>query len=144
VTKLSAQFTKLSEKESTMPKYVAIWIDHKDARIFHVHADKVDEATVTAPLQNVHHKHPKGPQGVKEHPDDAKRFFNEVARSLEGTEEILIVGPSTAKLEFLRYVHKHDPALEARVVGIETVDHPTDGQLVAYAKKYFKPSDRIR
>jgi hypothetical protein len=48
------------------------------------------------------------------------------------------VGPSTAKLDFSRYLHKHDPALEARIVGIETVDHPSDGQLVAYARKYFE------
>ena len=127
-----------------MPKYVAIWIDHKEARIFHIRPDKIDEATVTAPLQNIHHKHPRGQESVKEHPDDAKRFFDEVARALEGTEEILVVGPSTAKLEFVRYLHKHDHALEPRIVGIETVDHPTDGQLVAHAKKYFKMADRIR
>ncbi len=126
-----------------MSKQVAIWIDHKEARIIHVNPNKVDEMTVTAP-QHVHHKHPKGPEGAKEHPDDAKRFFHEVARSLEGAEEILIVGPSTAKLEFIRYVHQHEHALEAKIVGIETVDHPTDGQLVAYARKYFKLSDRIR
>jgi stalled ribosome rescue protein Dom34 len=126
-----------------MPKHVAIWIDHKEARVFHIHPDKIDEATVTAP-HHVHHKHPKGPEGVKEHPNDAKQFFHEVGQSLEGTEEILVVGPSTAKLEFLRYLHKHDHSLETRIVGIETVDHPTDGQLVAYAKKYFKLSDRIR
>ncbi len=126
-----------------MSKHVAIWFDHKEARIFHGTPDKFDEKTVTAP-QHVHHKHPKGPEGAKDHPDDAKRFFHEVARSLEGAEEILTVGPSTAKLDFIRYVHKHDPALEARIVGIETVDHPTDEQLVAYARKYSKLSDGIR
>jgi hypothetical protein len=41
-------------------------------------------------------------------------------------------------------VHEHDRALEPRVVGVETVDHPTDRQLVAYAKKYFARSDRIQ
>ncbi|MDP9034423.1 MAG: translational machinery protein [Myxococcota bacterium] len=125
-----------------MSKHAAIWIDHKEARIFHVTPDKADEMTVTAP-QHVHNKHPKGPEGAKEHPDDAKRFFHEVARSLEGTEEILIVGPSTAKLDFIRYVHKHDHALEPKIVGVESVDHPSDGQLIAYAKKYFHLRNRI-
>jgi hypothetical protein len=73
-------------------------------------------------------------------PDDAKRFFDEVAQSLAGTEKVLIVGPSSAKLEFSRHLHTHDAALEARVVGIETVDHPSDGQIVAYAKKSHCPS----
>jgi stalled ribosome rescue protein Dom34 len=127
-----------------MPSHLAIWIDHKEAHVFHIHQDQTAETTITAPLKHTHHKHPKGAAQVKEHPDDAKRFFHEVARSLDGTDGILIVGPSTAKLEFSRYLHKHEVALEARVVGIETVDHPSDGQIVAYAKKYFQRSDRFR
>jgi stalled ribosome rescue protein Dom34 len=125
-----------------MHKHVVVWIDHKEARVFFIRPDQIAEATVMAP-PNVHHKHPKGPEGAREHPDDAKRFFHEVARSLDGTEEILIVGPSTAKLEFMKYVHKHDQTLEHRIIGIETVDHPTDGQLVAYARKYFKRIDKM-
>lgn len=127
-----------------MTKHVAVWIDHKEARIFQIEPDSVDEKTVSAPLHNIHHKHPRGPEGAKEHPEDAKRFFHDVARALQGAEEILIVGPSTAKLELIRYVHKHEHALEPRVVGVETVDHPTDGQLVAYARKYFKRTDSMR
>ena len=30
-----------------------------------------------------------------------------------------------------------------KVIGIETVDHPGDGQLVAYARKYFVAKDRM-
>jgi hypothetical protein len=29
--------------------------------------------------------------------------------------------------------------LEAKIVGVETVDHPTDRQLVAHARHYFDP-----
>jgi len=125
-----------------MPKHVAVWIDHKEARVLRVEPHPVDEVTIE-PAHHIHNKHPRGPEEAKEHPEDAKRFFHEVAGSLEAAEEILVVGPSTAKLEFLKYVHKHDHALEPKIVGIETVDHPTDGQLVAYAKQYFKRRDRM-
>jgi stalled ribosome rescue protein Dom34 len=127
-----------------MNKHATVWIDHKEARIFHLHPDRVEEATIQAPPHDIHHKHPKGPEGVKERPDDAKRFFHEVALALSQTDAVLVVGPSTAKLEFFRYVHTHHSALEPKIVGIETVDHPTDGQIVAYAKKYFGMGDRIR
>jgi len=126
-----------------MNQHAAVWIDHKEARIFQIHPDRIDESKVEAPQHDIH-KHPNGPEGIRERPDDAKRFFHEVSRALSGIDSILIVGPSTAKLEFFRYVHKHDHGLEPRIVGIETVDHPTDGQIVAYAKKYFKLGDRIR
>ena len=64
-----------------------------------------------------------------------------MATELRTVEALLIVGPGSAKLEFIRYLHAHDRALEANVVGVETVDHPSDGQIVAYAKKYFVAGD---
>ncbi len=133
-----------------MPTHAVIWIDHKEAHVFHVQRETVghvqpeaiDETTILSP-QHLIHRHPKGRGEAKEHPDDAKRFFHEVARSLDGTDAVLIVGPSSAKFEFLRYVQDHDKELHARVVGIETVDHPTRGEIVAYARRYFLGSDRM-
>jgi stalled ribosome rescue protein Dom34 len=120
----------------------AVWIDHHEARIFHAVAGKFDESTVRAPHRHVH-RHPKGPTAEHNHPDDVHRFFEDVARALDDAEPILIVGPSTAKLQFVRFLHKHQPAIEPKVVGIETVDHPTDAQIVAYAKHYFGIPDRL-
>ena len=125
-----------------MPTHAVIWIDHKEARIFHVHPQTADETTVLAPQHHIH-RHPKGRGDAKEHPDDAHRFFAEVARALDLVDALLIVGPSSAKLEFFRYLHEHDRRLEARVVGIESADHPTDGEIVARAKNCFKASDRM-
>lgn len=125
-----------------MSSHAAVWMDHKEARVFAIHSESADETTVVAPLHNVHHKHAAGPEGAKEHPEDAKRFFHEIGRALDGCEQVLVVGPGTAKLEFLRYAHKHEHALESKVVGIETVDHPTDGQIVKFARTYFKRTDQ--
>ncbi len=133
-----------------MPTHAVVWIDHKEARVFHVQPETVghvqpeaiDETTILSPQHRIH-RHPKGRGEAKDHPDDAKTFFHEVARSLDGTDAVLIVGPSSAKLEFLKYVQDHDKRLQARVVGIETVDHLTDREIVAYAKRYFIGSDRM-
>lgn len=54
-----------------------------------------------------------------------------------------VVGPAQAKLQLLKHLHAHDPHMASRVVGVETVDHPSDGQLVAYARKYFRAKDRM-
>ena len=116
---------------------VAIWLDHREARVFHIHPENSDEATFLAPSEKTHHKHPRGQENEKAHPDDAKRFFHDIARSLDGNDSILVVGPSTAKLDFLRYLHTHEQAVERMIAGIETVDHPSDKQLVAFAKTYF-------
>jgi stalled ribosome rescue protein Dom34 len=128
---------------SSLKNHLLVWIDHKEARIFHVDAKAAfNVASVKAPTHHLH-KHPRGSQEPKEHPEDAKRFFHDVVRLFEGAEAILIVGPSTAKLHLLKFVQEHAPGIASKVVGIETVDHPTDGQLIAYARTYFKATDRM-
>jgi stalled ribosome rescue protein Dom34 len=125
-----------------MPTHAVIWIDHKEARVFHVHPEVTDATTVLAPKHHLH-RHSKGRGDAGEHPDDARRFFGEVARSLDGVDALLIVGPSSAKLEFFRYLHEHDGRLESKVVGVESADHPTDGEIIARAKHCFLASDRM-
>ena len=117
-----------------------VWIDHREARVLHVGDGSTVEHTVAAP-NHLHHRHPKRESGAKEHPDDARKFFQAISKSLSGATHILLVGPSSARLELAQYAHDHDHALEARIVGGETVDHPTDAQLAAYAKQYFKLPD---
>lgn len=118
-----------------MSKYTVVFIDHKEARIFRLHPEATAESTIHAP--HFIHRHPKESDRAKDHPDETRRFLQEVAGDLADTEGILIVGPSTAKLELLKYVQKHNHLLEPKIIGVETVDHPTDRQIVAYAKQYF-------
>jgi stalled ribosome rescue protein Dom34 len=118
-------------------------MDHHEARMFHVSPEGFDEATIHAPYQHIH-RHPKGQEGHAEHPDDIHRFFREVAQELAACEEVLVLGPSTAKLQFIRYAQEHAPAVARAIVGLETVDHPTDPQIAAYARHYFKGVDRMR
>jgi stalled ribosome rescue protein Dom34 len=115
---------------------VAVFIDHHEARVFHVALGGIDESALMAPRHHVH-RHPKGGTAEHNHPEDIHHFFADVAKVLEGAEAILLLGPSTAKIEFLRYLHEHCPAIEPHVVGIETVDHPTDRQMIAHVKAYF-------
>ena len=122
---------------SSANHHVAVWLDQSEARVFRIEGDTFDESTLQSPRNHVK-RHPDHNAAEKNHPDDAKRFFREVAAALGAADQVLVVGPSTAKLHFLKYVHAHDPKLEAHIVGIETVDHPTDGQIVKFARHYFE------
>ncbi len=119
----------------------AVFLDHHEARVFHLREKGFDESIIHAPTHHVH-RHPCGIEGVRnDHPNDNKRFFHGIAQALGDADHILLLGPSTAKLHFLRYLHKNDAKLETRVVGVETVDHPTDKQIAAYARRYFDPQE---
>jgi stalled ribosome rescue protein Dom34 len=119
-------------------RHAAVWIDHKEAKIFHIEPEDFDVSKINAPH---HHLTRKAEEQGRHAGSD--RFFHDVAEKLEDAEEILVVGPSSAKLDFIRYAHKHDRALEPKIVGVETLDHPTDGQLAAYVRHYFHGKDRM-
>jgi hypothetical protein len=125
-----------------MPIYAVIWIDHQESRIFHVHPSATTDTVILAQQHHIH-RHSKGPEQTRERPHQMHRFFSDIGRALDGVDAILLVGPSSAKLEFFRYVHQHERRLEQRVVGIETADHPTDAQMVARARSYFGASDQV-
>ena len=120
-----------------------VWLDHQEARVFGLDAEQLQSQTVTAPKHHFH-RHPKGSTPEHNHPSDDTHFFRDVAAVLSGADQVLVVGPATTKLQFLRYLTKHDQALESKVVGVETVDHPTDRQLVAHARHYFDPKNYPR
>jgi stalled ribosome rescue protein Dom34 len=130
------------EGSPIMTRHVAVWIDQQEAKIYHIDAASTDATKVASPGPHVH-RHPTV-TAEHNHPADAPHFYADVVRALQDAQEILIVGPAKAKLELIKYVHKHHPAMEPRIVGVETVDHPSDGQLVAYARRYFHAADRMR
>lgn len=51
--------------------------------------------------------------------------------------------PSSAKLDLLKYLDAHRPELRRSLVGTETMDHPTDGELLDHARRAFKAIDRL-
>ena len=126
-----------------MNHHVVVWLDHHQARLIVIEDKSFDESTFRAPHHHFH-RHADSTAESKAHPDDEKKFFHEIARALDSADEILVVGPSSAKVQLMTYLHSHDPKIEQRVVGTEAVDHPTDGQLAAFARKYFHGADRLR
>ena len=96
----------------------AVWIDHHQARIFHVDLDGFDEQTLRAPSHHFH-RHPKGAAEGHAHPQDEKRFLAEVAGVLASAEEILVLGPSIEKTHLLDYFRDHAHALAGKVVAVD-------------------------
>lgn len=122
--------------------HAVVWLDHREARVFHLNADEVEKSVIhpDEPVRHLHHK--AGTIGAG-HAKERQAYYHEVAEALSDAGEILVVGPANAKLELIKHIHAHHPAMVDRVVGVETVDHPSDGQLVAYARKAFERIDHM-
>jgi stalled ribosome rescue protein Dom34 len=126
-----------------LPADVVVWIDHTEARVFHVHPDSIDETTVHGPHQHVH-RHPPGRGEPHEHPDDSRRYFTAVAHALAGVREALVIGPGEAMRELYNHLHDHHPAIQNHVIAVEPADRLTDGQIVARARAFFNARARMQ
>jgi stalled ribosome rescue protein Dom34 len=127
--------------------HAVVWIDHAEAHVMHISPDDV-ESSIVRPVKGHHKLHHKrgmdksGSVGSGRTQED-QNFYHEVVEALKGAREILVVGPANAKLNLIKHIHNHDQHMSDKVIGVESIDHPTDPQLVAYARKYFTAADRM-
>ena len=123
--------------------HAVIWIDHLEARVFHVSAAEVDRMVIRPehPTKHIHHK--ANTIGSGHAPVDHD-YLHAVVEAVADAGAVLITGPAGTKTDLVKHIHQHDPKRASAIVGVETVDHPTDAELVAYAKKYFKAADRMK
>jgi stalled ribosome rescue protein Dom34 len=122
--------------------HAVVWIDHHEARVFHFSPTDVESLVLHPdhPTRHIHHKANSIGSG---HAAEDKNFLHAVAQSVADAGEILVTGPANEKTELVKHIEQHDPQLKKKIVGVESVDHPSDAELVAHAKKYFKMADRM-
>ena len=109
--------------------HAVVLIDHHTAQVLQFDADHVQSQKVK---EHTHHTRQHGSAVRTEH-----EFFGEVCDALAGIPEVIVTGSHKAQADFRHYVGKHRAAAEKHIVAWETVDHPTDNQLLALARKYF-------
>ena len=121
-------------------KHAVIWVDHQEAHIIHFNAEEKMNILIKSNSEHPHLHHKAGSSGSG-HTGAEASYLHKIISAVSDAQEILIVGPGSAKLELVRHASKHDHKVADKIVAVETVDHPTDAQLLAYAKKYFVPVD---
>jgi stalled ribosome rescue protein Dom34 len=115
--------------------HAVVFIDHTQAQVLQFDAEHVQAEKVKT---HTHQTRQHGSAVRSEH-----EYFGQVCDALDGIAEVLVTGPKTGLADFKHYADKHRPETAARIVGYETVDHPSENQLVALARKYFLKYDRM-
>jgi len=67
-----------------------------------------------------------------------------VTKAVADAEAILVVGPANEKHELVKHIQRVHPSMMVKVEGVESADHPSDGELVAHARRFLKAADRMR
>ena len=110
-----------------------VWIDRENAKLFQFSSEKMERKHVEERHADHHtHRNEAIVQQLHE-----RVFFSKVVPHLNESSEVLILGPGVAKHHFQNHLNEHFPAIARKVVGCETVDHPTDPEIAAMARKFF-------
>jgi hypothetical protein len=117
--------------------HAVVWIDHLQARIFHLGLSGTQGGILHPhkPTRHIHHKANSIGSG---HVHESEDFLKQVLDAVSDAGEILILGPAGTKVELAKYIGEHNPQVGSRIVAVEAADHPSDPQIVAYAKVHFK------
>jgi stalled ribosome rescue protein Dom34 len=117
--------------------HAIVWIDHAQAKVFHIGLSGEDEVVLHPhlPTRHLHHKANSIGSG---HAGFDKEFFAQVMNAVSDAGEILIIGPAGAKTELAKYLREQHPNVGERIVAVEAADHPSDPEIVAYAKRHFR------
>jgi len=111
--------------------HAVVWIDHQEAHVLMFDREHVESQRVKS---RTHHKH----QGKQ---NDTDALYADIAKALAGTHEVLVTGPGIARDEFRDWCKQHHA--QVNVVDSIASDHPTDAQVVAMARQYFKKFDQM-
>lgn len=116
--------------------HAVVWIDHHEARIFHFNASEADTVVVHPkdPVRHIHHKANSIGSG---HAGENQAFLQDVTNAVADAGAILVTGPANEKTVLINHIGQHAPALKTKIKGVETLDHPSDGEIIALARKFF-------
>ena len=122
--------------------HAVVWIDHREARVFHFNAADVDPLAIhpDQPARHLHHR--ANSIGSGNAPED-RAFLQRVADAIADAGAVLVTGPANEKTELIKHVGQYNPVLMQKIVAVETVDHPSDRQLVDHARRHFKADHMI-
>ena len=122
--------------------HAVVYMDHAQATIFEFSESGTAEQQILAKDRNGNIHHKAGSIGSG-HAHDSKAYLTAITDALRASQEILIVGHGTAKNELASFIRDHVAALAPRILGVETVDQPTKGEILALARKFFEAKDRM-
>jgi stalled ribosome rescue protein Dom34 len=122
--------------------HAVIWIDHQEAHVMFLSKDASEAEIIKSKSTHTHLHHKANEIGSGKLALDSK-YLHSVMQAVNESKEILILGPGSAKLELIKHAHQHDAKIAEKIVAVETVDHPSDKEILAHARKFFYKVDRM-
>ena len=124
------------------PAHAVVWLDFHQAKIFLITAEDVEAGRIRSdtPHRQIHHKAQVRGSG---HVRDDRTYFEAILAAVEEADSWLIAGPGGTKKDLEKYLEGHGEELKKKLVGVEPMDHPTEGELIKQGHKLLEAQDRM-
>ena len=133
-----------------MKKEVGLWIDHRQAVIVTLQDKEEDIQRIESKVEKRVRFSGASHGSVETAPyddyaedkrdrrinDQITRYYDEIIALLRDANNVLIMGPGPAKVEFQKYLDKQK--LGQAIIGVEAVDKLTDAQIAAKVRRCFE------
>lgn len=127
------------------PSHLAVWLDHKTARLLTLSRQGVAEQILNNHEAGANgHVHHRGGTFASGHAAMDKGFLESISQGIGEAEEILILGPVEARNALKTFLEHHAPHQAKRIVGMEAMDHSGMAEIAEFARKLFHRIDNIR
>lgn len=120
--------------------YAVIWLDHSEARVIHFNSEK-SEVEVVRPSHPPGRLHVTADIGLDSHGTADAEFYRNVAGACDEVDAVLLAGHSIAKMEFVKYLHRHSPQTFDRISDMVTLPRLPDHLLLAEGRRFFDKND---
>ena len=127
-----------------MKRQVGLWIDHKETFAVFVGDDGEQTKRMKSGMEK-HVRFSGGNRSEEGSADDQRdrqftahlnRYYDEVISHIRDAESILLFGPGEAKGELEKRLASQ--GLGGRIVGVETADKMTAGEISAKVRQHFR------
>lgn len=121
-----------------MSNYV-VWMDSENAHIFALGQNGITKSTLEKSGVEHHTKNKKDHHGDS----DQEHFYRDLAENLKTADQLVIMGPGLGKSHFVNHLKSHHTnGLANKIIATENSDHPTDKQILAKAREFYKTYDK--
>jgi hypothetical protein len=136
--------------EQNSALHLLVVIDHHEARIYSTEIQgSVPQCLVPYdPHGYGRHLHSAHEWTDGKSQPERKSFYESIAKTLRGAEQVLLFGSGTGKSSAMEYLiadlKKHHPDVAGKIIGSVVVDahHTTENQLLAQARAFYENYNR--
>jgi stalled ribosome rescue protein Dom34 len=129
---------RLKERDMKGHYHAVVWIDGREARVFHFNADDVEKHVIHSHQMDGREKR------TGHHAAEDAHFLEDVTKAIADAGAILVTGPGGEKTALIHHIERKHPRLKGAIEAVESADHPTDHEIVADARKALLAADRMR